>query len=149
VHASSSGRRHAVTPFAVARHGSHRAVARIVSRAAGKRASWRAGELEDAPYYGAYGTYWNGGGPTRDEARGLARDQAHEERRLDQRQEQRRQQLLDKQAERRERRQADDTWRKKNASWQRQQRQQQRERFQQERGDLKKKHDREWDRANQ
>ena len=97
------------------------------------------------PYY--YGSSWGGAGMTRDEARDLARDQATRQRRLDREQEERRQQLLDKQAERRDRRQADDTWTKKNANWQRQQRQQQRERVQQERTDLKKKQDQQWQRS--
>src|SRR5262245_1258900 len=100
----------------------------------------------DAPYYGSWGGWGGGGGMSRDEARDMAREQQAQRQRLQREQQERRQDLLDKQAQRRDRKQADDAWSKKNVNWQKQQRQQQNERFQKQRQDLKQWQDQQWNR---
>jgi hypothetical protein len=98
----------------------------------------------DAPYFGSW-SGWGNGVMSRDEARDMTREQQAQRQRLQREQQERRENLLDKQSDRRERKQADDTWSKKNVSWQKQQRRQQNERFQKERQDLKKWQDQQWD----
>jgi len=105
-----------------------------------------------APYYGE--RYWYGNRDWYDSrydnryygrsARELAEDQARARERLRRDQQERRDSLRERQQDRRENRQAEGTWRNKNARYQQQQRQNQQERFRREREEQRKRQDRAW-----